>query len=381
MQTPSLSKIALLYMSYFLIGTYIILVGLAFPSIARSFGIQEIQEGYLFSVSALVMMATSFFATWWLSRIGYLSSYFVGSLLFSATMIGLGYAPNYFGLAMLFALTGLGQGMILVTLFSYFGSAKVRHRGTLYGFGEVGFYVAGALGGLLFSTLDSLGLKWSFDFATIGSINLVLTLANVASARKEFLGLRTSSLHLELPTLKAVISASLMFFANASWLLLAIWGPTYLLTSGYTNHGYVGEVMFAFGGISAGSSLLWGYVTDKTRSRWRILSVLLASAAIVSLLPFAIQASSSSLALFIGLIAVFLGPYYNLTLALSQESVPREMIPSTTALITVSLGASSATAPLLIGLVGQSSSLTLNFHVVLFALLALATLSVLLLRR
>ena len=152
-----------------------------------------------------------------------------------------------------------------------------------------------------------------------------------------------------------------MFFSNLAFFVLLAWIPTLLVTDKGI-YLYTAGFIFSFFSLAGGIfSIPFGYLSDKLKNRTLVASFTAFISSILGYLFLSTTGIYESVIL-LSLLGAFLYPYWNLQLAMGQESVSPKKIGMITGLLQNSAYLSGIVGPPLIGYSIKNLGITLSLN-------------------
>ncbi|MET7397586.1 MFS transporter [Dactylosporangium sp. NPDC005572] len=175
------SLLVLAYFAFISLGLPDGLLGVGWPSIARTFDVSFDSVAYLLVASTTGYLSSSIAAGFLLSRIGVGWLLAVSTAMAGLALAGYGVAPNLWFLIPCALLGGLGGGAIDAGLNAYaateFGPRHMNWLHACFGLGV-------AIGPLIMTGVIEAGAVWRLGYAIVSTAQLALALSFVFNARR-----------------------------------------------------------------------------------------------------------------------------------------------------------------------------------------------------
>jgi MFS family permease len=353
----------LLLVGYVLFAMFRTVVGVVLPGISSEFALNNVQAGVLVS-SAMLSQAIATVIVGHLSGIaGRGKSLVLGYLLLTSGMILTSFAPNYSVCLLVFSVASFGAGVFAATLYAFVGEMVPGSRGLLLGVTNGVFALGGFVGPWLAGAILELH-TWRDVFTPLGAAAVPILIGLFIMLRGHFLSIHYGTLtarssYLNVLRNRSVVSVCLlMATANFAFVTFLSWTPTFLLEAQGLTISEAGQfVGIAFLFAAVGSVIL-GLLSDRIHhGSWTFGMIAGMSSGAFSLI---IYRGSFSFGLLMILAAAFgftCLAYWNLTIALAQESVGAQDIVLVTGLITYSGTVGGILGPLAAGVLTFAISL------------------------
>jgi len=151
-----------------------------------------------------------------------------------------------------------------------------------------------------------------------------------------------------------------MFTANFAFVAFATWTPAFLLAIRDLNVAEAGFAVASFSIFGVGSSIIFGYLSDRFGRKIFVFTLGAVSAVLICLF-YSLTLSFPLIILFISLFGFLIAPYWNLLITLAQETVETAMAGAVTGLVQNGAMLGAIPAPIMVGvamkLVGISSAM------------------------
>ncbi len=358
---------------YFVFAMFRLSFGVVLAEITPLLEISKVEGGLLVSSNMAVMAVTAFFSGRLTDRLGFRAINSTGLLIFSAGMLLASQAKNFLAIAATVALSGFGAGMMVPSLYVGIGRYSSSSRASVLGFANLTYSMGGFFGPWA-AGIIIIAYGWPSVYFLLASLGFLVSLPRILLTRSKPAAQTTpdqptkkpTALHPESTKWNTIIIYLTMFLSNMAFYNLLAWTPSYLVETKGFNLDSAGLAFSSFSLLGGGTSILLGYASDRFKSRR-----LLASA--TGLVPSAIcyllftGSDPGTTTLLLGIIGAVFYPYWNLQLAMGQESVQKEKMGAITGLMQNAAYVSGIVGPaiagFLIGALGIGSAM--NFAVVL----------------
>lgn len=147
-------------------------LGVAWPSIQRTFNVPLDALGALLILSRIGLVLASFNSGRMAARFGQGNVLLAGSALRAVALFGFAFAPNWPTLLTLSVFAGLGGGVLTSGFNSYFA---VNHGPRLMNWLHASFGLGALLGPALMTAVISTGHAWRWGYVAAAAMQLVLT--------------------------------------------------------------------------------------------------------------------------------------------------------------------------------------------------------------
>ena len=303
MATVSKYRVVILaYLGFIIIAMPETGLGVAWPSMQRTFGVQLDALGALLILSRVGLVAASFGSGRLTSRFGQGNVLVVGSAVRTVALLGYALAPSWPMLLLTSTVAGLGGGVLTPGFNSYFA---VNHGPRLMNWLHASFGVGALLGPAMMTAIISQGHSWRWGYVIAAGLQLLLT-AGFALTRHGWDGtpaeVGTPSHGPELPAgarLRALLLLSMaLFFVSAglesttgqwSFTLFAEGRGAAVATAGF----WVSAYWLSFTLTRIG----FGFIADKLPSTGVLRTSIWLAAAAALLLSVNVTPATSYLAL------------------------------------------------------------------------------------
>lgn len=337
-------------------------LGVVLPSIQAAYGIFEVQAGILVSTSLLSIGIAMIFGGYLADRIGVTATSLLGLLLLTSglwlTSIGL----NFASLAGFLALAGAGGGVINPTVYTWLGKHLPAARGLMLGLGNAIFFIGGLSGSWLTGIL-LISYSWNMPFKLFALMSSAALLIYLPLSRASRLKTKSRSGVISgyrklLESRNVLLLYCAMFTVNFAFISFITWTPTFLLSIRGLNIAEAGLTVAFFSIIGACSSIITGYLSDRLGRKILVFSLGFASA-VSTYLFYSLTLNFTMTLLFVSLCGFFIAPYWNLLLALAQDTI--KMVGTVTGLVQSGAVLGYVLSPILvaiaIGFLGISSAM------------------------
>ncbi|MBC8107093.1 MAG: MFS transporter [Anaerolineae bacterium] len=159
--------IALAFIAFVSLGLPDGILGVAWPSIRRTFGVPLSQLGYLLMAGTTGYFVSSFFAGSFERRLGIGGVLLASNLLVLASLLGNSITPAFPWMILFSLLGGLGAGAIDAAI-NHFAASTFPPRWVSWLHACYG--IGATLGPLIMTTVIVRGLSWRYGYASVGVI-------------------------------------------------------------------------------------------------------------------------------------------------------------------------------------------------------------------
>ena len=353
--------------------------GVIGPSLLQTFHINYAWLGFLFSISSIGYLISSFFGGFLLERFGQKKVMLLGTLLFAVGFCIIGSAPAYIVLAIGYSATGLGSGVMEIAVNSIvpqlFTVHQSRFFNLLHGFYGTGATVAPLVAAWLIVVLHT----WRYSYVWLAAMTIVLLFGVVftfypppfhAQEKMDDKGVLQTGAPTTTP-LTVVLKEPLLYLLIIAIMIyvtaeggMANWLPTYLhavrgfTTTDAANYLSAFYLTFTIGRFA-------GSVIVHRIGSFRSIIIAALIAFVADLIPLVIAHHS---AYFFIIAGFFYGIIFPTISSLASEMFPKRTATVMSLLFTfAALG--SIVATWLIGVIASSINLTAGFIVMDIALL------------
>jgi len=353
----------LLLVGYVLFAMFRTVVGVVLPGISSEFALNNVEAGVLVS-SAMLSQALATVMVGHISGIaGRGRSLFLGYLLLASGMVLTSLAPNYPVCLLVFSVSSFGAGVFVASLYAFVGEMLPRSRGLLLGVTNGVFALGGFAGPWLAGAILELH-TWRDVFRPLGVAAVPILIVLMVMLKKRFFSVqyRTSaarSSYFNILKNRQVASfCLLMVTANFAFVTFLSWTPTFLLKAQSLTISEAGQfvgVVFLFGALG---SIILGSLSDRIgHGSWTFSMITGISSGFFSLIIYRGTFSFGHLMILAAVFGFTCLAYWNLTIALAQESAGEQDIVLVTGLITYSGTVGGILGPLAAGILMSTISL------------------------
>ena len=330
-------------------------LGVVLPSIQSAFGIFEVQAGVLVSTCMLSIAIAMAFGGYLADRIGVTATFLLGLILLTSGLWFMSAASDFVNLAGFLALAGVGGGIMNPTIYTWLGEYLPTSRGLMLGLGNAVFYVGGMAGPWLTGRL-LISYSWDMPFKLFALVSFAALLIYLSLFRAGKFKAKAKPFTLVQGYKKLLKSRNVLlvycsfFAANFAFISFVTWTPTFLLAIQGLNVAEAGFVVASFSITGAGSCIILGYLSDRLSRKLLVFSLGTASA-VLTYLFYSLTPSFPMIILFSSLCGFFICPYWNLLIALAQETVETAMVGTVTGLVQNGAMLGAIPSPIIVGVV------------------------------
>lgn len=312
-------------------------IGMVLPEVQNSFSIGESEAGMLLSMLMLSSSIIMALIGWIVGRVGIQRTYILGLGVLSVGLFLIASATSFALLVFSMLVTGIGVGIMIPTVYTIFGEYLPKRRALMLAIPNSVFGLGGLIGPWLTGNL--LGIfEWTMPFLMFAVFSSIMTVMSVIffGGRKTSRVVRNTSQggYRRVLGSKNVFAIYVsMFLSNMAFVNLATWTPTFLrVFQGFSAvEAGIAFGLFSFAGIVGSISL--GIYSDKINKRRIIVFI---TGLVSSVFSYLVYNMSHDFILFVMLLMFFgfsMYSYWNLLIAMGQESVGPEHIGTVTGLV------------------------------------------------
>jgi fucose permease len=354
----------LAFVAYISLGLPDGLLGVAWPSMRRDFGLPLDSLGALFVSTTIGYLSSSFFAGRLMARLHLGPLLALSTLCAGAALVGYAVAPGWWILVAVGVAAGLGAGGIDAALNIYVaahhGERMMQWLHAVYGVGAT-------LGPVIMTLAISSLASWRWGYAIVGGVQLALAAcfaltvsrwddktAPGAAKVTEGEGHRQHHGVLMLETLRegrVWLSTFLFFVYMGIEVTLGSWAYTLLTESRGVSPRAAGFFMASYWGIFTVGRIVAGFYTRRVAARTLVVGSLLVALLGAVLLTLNVRGVLSLVA------CAIIGPVLAALLSGTSGRVGARHTPNAIGIQMAAMGAGAATVPSLTGVVAERLSL------------------------
>ncbi len=368
-----LGLVVLAFLAYVSLGLPDGLLGVAWPSMRRDFGLPFDALGLLSVAFTVGYLLSSFFAGRLMARLHLgtllaLSTFFAGGAL-----VGYGVAPGWWVVVVLGVAAGLGGGGIDGALNIYVaanhGERMMQWLHAVYGVGAM-------LGPVVMTLALSLLSSWRWGYGVVGALELALAGCFVVTASRWSGGGSRGGAgegagenpahgrerhHLDVPILETMrrwrvwLAMFLFFVYMAIEVAFGSWAYTLLTESRQVSPRTAGFFMASYWGIFTVGRIVAGFYTRRVTERTLVVGSLVAGLVGAGLLALEIPGPLNLVAS--AVIGLALAPVLAALLSGTARRVGERYTPNAIGMQIAAMGVGGAAGPALAGVVAQRLSL------------------------
>ena len=350
------------YLSFIALGLPGGLLGVAWPSIRDTFGLEQAALGTLLFTTTAGYLTASVFNGRIITRLGVAKTLLVASALIAIGLLGIGLAPGWWLLIVIALAMGLGQGVVDAGMNLYFAN---NFNARLMNWLHAAFGLGAALGPLLMTELFRLEQSWRVGYFVIAAVHLVMVALFTITLRQwqnptnrvEQADEKPSTLSI-FDTLRhpPVLFGILLFFVFTGMESTAgNWGFTMLTESRMVDIIVAGQWISLYWWSFTLGRLVFGFIGDRIPVKtavWSCMILMLVGAVLLTL-------NMSDLVSFIGLIALgfALAPIFPLLMTVTPERLGKDHATNAIGFQVGAAGLGIAASPALAGVIASNTSL------------------------
>ena len=349
-------------------------LGMILVDLQSILGINSFEAGILFSSTSAAMAFTVILAGKLNDKFGTYRMYLAGIAIFSLGHLLTYFTNDYFLLIFYLLLVGAGSGIISSCTYLELGRYP-SSRASMLGVSNLVYSIGGFFGswftGIMMSTYN-----WQLAFSSFSVFSAISGLlyyfsnsSSTSNMSSNYIDESSDSSHY-FSKFNVVLLYTTMFVSNLAFFVLLAWVPT-LLVSDKGLDLYTAGFIFSFFSLAGGIfSIPFGYLSDKLKNRTIVASFTAFISAILGYFFLSITGIYESV-LLLSLLGAFLYPYWNLQLAMGQESVSPKKIGMITGLLQNSAYLSGIAGPLITGYFIKNLGIITSFNLGVIAPLVL----------
>jgi predicted MFS family arabinose efflux permease len=331
--------------------------GMIIPSIEEALHISKVLAGSLFSITSLATAVSTLLAGGFMARLNIKNTYLLGMILLCLGMALVPTALSYLVLAVYLIIAGFGAGLLVPALYTILGEYKAGSRALMLGIANSTFSIGGFIGPWLAAQLIIV-YGWAspfFAFALIGFLIIAISWfstspSHIMRSENKALGGYGQVIHIR-NLIKLLIS---IMISNFAFFSIVTWTPTSLIefqgldvyTTGFTFG------LFSFSG--ALGSIILGRISDKIGRRNRLAFIAALASGLISVLLYTVKYDFIYIMTLMAVFGFTFYPFWNLQMAMAQESVRPEYVGTATGLIYGASFIGSVLSPALVGMLIES---------------------------
>lgn len=353
-------QFSFLIVGYFVFSMFRLSLGVALPSIMIDVKIDEVMAGWLYSsqIWLIAILVTPFGVL--ADRVGRKRLLIIGYLLSSLNIVLFSLSADYFGLLITLIFVGISAALLIPSYYSLVGEGIKGKRGLSVGLANSAFHIGGFMGSVLVGILISV-YGWRSAYLSLGLLLLLATLVQYKYVKDGGLENSRNSKLMNLnlfKNTKIIISAMISLFGSIGFLAINAWLPTFLISNGFdiVDAGLILGSLMLMGAISAPTI---GIISDKIGRRNVMLLINLTSA-LLALSLFSIKQLSWIPIAYSLALGFLIAPYWNLSIAIAQESVEKGYETSATGIVQTFGYLGNAIGPAAAGILIASHGLNLG---------------------
>jgi fucose permease len=351
------------YLSFIALGLPGGLLGVAWPSIRDTFGLEQAALGTLLFTTTAGYLTASVFNGRIISRIGVAKTLLIATALIAIGLLGIGLAPGWWPLIVIALVLGLGQGIVDAGLNLYFAN---NFNARLMNWLHAAFGLGAALGPLLMTELFRLEQSWRVGYFAIAAVHLVMvtlfaiTLSEWQNPTSQ--ATQTEAANPSAPSIfdtlrhPPVLFGILLFFVFTGMESTAgNWGFTMLTESRMVDIIVAGQWISLYWWSFTLGRLVFGFIGDRIPVKtavWACMFLMLAGAVLLTL-------NLSDVLSFVGLIVLgfALAPIFPLLMTVTPERIGKDHATNAIGFQVGAAGLGIAISPALAGVIAGATSL------------------------
>ena len=338
---------------YLIFAMYRLCFGVVIPAIEEAFQVDKAAAGALFSATSLATATGAAIAGAFMARMGMKRTYLLGLIILC---FGMAVAPTSFNFAVLsfyLVIASFGAGLFLPTLYTILGEYKAKSRAMILGIANSTFSLGGFIGPWLAAQLIII-YGWSSPFLAFSLIGFLLVpifwlfahpLRNEMSE-----GSRISKGYSQVLRKGNVIKLlASITISNFAFFSIIAWTPTFLIEfQGFDF--YIASIVFSLFSLSGiFGSIILGKISDKLSNRNRLAFITAFISGLISIFLYTMRSDYTFIIAAMVLFGFTFYPFWNLQMAIAQESVERKYVGIVTGIMYTASLTGSIISPALVG--------------------------------
>lgn len=345
-------------MSYVIFAMYRLSFGMIIPSMEEGLHIGKVLAGSLFSITSLATAISTFLAGSFMARISVKNTYLLGMLLLCLGMVLVPTTSGYLVLTAYLIIAGFGAGLLVPTLYTILGEYRVGSRALMLGIANSTFSIGGFVGPWLAAQLVIVH-GWASPFFAFSLIGFLLIAVFWFSARSSYDTIssktRARSGYGQVIRTRNIVRVFIsIMISNFAFFSIATWTPTSLIEFQGLKVYTTGFTFGLFSLSGAAGSILLGGISDKFGKRNRLAFITAFTSGLISVLLYTVRHDFIYIATLMTLFGFTFYPFWNLQIAMAQESVKPEYVGMVTGLIYGVSFVGSVLSPPLVGILIES---------------------------
>lgn len=349
------------YLSFIALGLPGGLLGVAWPSIRDTFGVDQAALGTLLFTTTAGYLTASIFNGRIIIRLGVGKTLLLATTLITAGLLGMGTAGGWWVLIAIGLVVGLGQGMVDAGANLYFAN---NFNARLMNWLHASFGLGAALGPLLMTELFRLEQSWRVGYFVIAAVHLGMVVLFLMTLKEwqnpapvEHSGSSPSgpSIFASLRQPAVILGVVLFFVFTGMESTAGNWGYTMLTESRKVDIITAGQwISFYWWSFTLGR-LVFGFIGDRVALRtaiWTCMFLMLGGAVLLTL-------NLGDIPSFLGLIILgfALAPIFPLMMTATPQRLGAEHATNAIGFQVGAAGLGIAASPALAGVIASTTSL------------------------
>lgn len=356
--------VVIAYLSFIALGLPGGLLGVAWPSIRDTFGLDQAALGTLLFTTTAGYLTASVFNGRIISHIGFAKTLLLATTLITIGLLGIGVAPGWWFLIVIALVMGLGQGIVDAGLNLYFAN---NFNARLMNWLHAAFGLGAALGPLLMTEIFRLDQSWRVGYYVIAGVHLLMVAvfaitlqqwqnpthqAEPETARAD---IAAPSIFASLRHPPVVFGVLLFFVFTGMESTAGNWGYTMLTESRMVNIIIAGQWISLYWWSFTLGRLVFGFIGDRIPVKtavWGCMFLMLGGAVLLTL-------NLGDVPSFTGLIVLgfALAPIFPLLMTVTPERLGKHHATNAIGFQVGAAGLGIAASPALAGVIAGATTL------------------------